>query len=268
MAVNPYAAPTAAVDDRSIAANQSFIEGGQTVPAGHGLTWYQVGFQLFMQQPMTAIVMAIVSFAVLLGIWVVQMALAWIFAPLGVLGSLASIFVGPFLLAGWMLGLRELDEGGELRVGHLFEALTSHAKPLVILSLLVLVVSIVAIAVGGAIGAVLGFAAFGVGGAIGGKTIGLAAVLMSLLIMAVMLPVYMIIWFAPALVVLQDLRPIDALKNSFFGCLKNIVPFLLYGIVGIVLALVATIPLMLGWLVLGPVVVGSVYAGYRDIFVR
>ena len=34
----------------------------------------------------------------------------------------------------------------------------------------------------------------------------------------------------------------------------------------IVLAIVATIPLLLGWLVLGPVTVASVYAGYCDIF--
>jgi hypothetical protein len=36
--------------------------------------------------------------------------------------------------------------------------------------------------------------------------------------------------------------------------------------VGIALAIVATIPLLLGWLVLGPVTVASVYASYCDIF--
>jgi uncharacterized membrane protein len=57
-----------------------------------------------------------------------------------------------------------------------------------------------------------------------------------------------------------------ALKASFFACLKNIVPFLVYGIVGFVLAIVASIPVMLGWLVLGPVFIASVYTAYRDIF--
>jgi hypothetical protein len=45
------------------------------------------------------------------------------------------------------------------------------------------------------------------------------------------------------------------------------VPFLIYGIVLFVLAMIASIPFGLGWLVLGPVVFGSVYAAYRDIYV-
>ncbi len=47
----------------------------------------------------------------------------------------------------------------------------------------------------------------------------------------------------------------------------EIVPFLAYGIIGFVFGLLATIPFLLGWLVWGPTIVGSVYAGYRDIFV-
>ena len=56
------------------------------------------------------------------------------------------------------------------------------------------------------------------------------------------------------------------MKESFSGCLKNIVPFLLYGVVLFVAAIVAAIPLGLGWLVLGPVIAGSLYASYRDIY--
>jgi hypothetical protein len=33
-----------------------------------------------------------------------------------------------------------------------------------------------------------------------------------------------------------------------------------------VLAIVASIPLGLGWLLLGPVIIASVYTSYRDIF--
>jgi uncharacterized membrane protein len=44
------------------------------------------------------------------------------------------------------------------------------------------------------------------------------------------------------------------------------VPFLIYGIIMLVLSILATIPLGLGWLVLGPVAVASVYVAYRDIY--
>ena len=60
---------------------------------------------------------------------------------------------------------------------------------------------------------------------------------------------------------------IDASTLTFgAGCLKNFVPFLLYGVVLLVLCFVAAIPLGLGFLVLGPVAIASIYAGYRDIF--
>jgi uncharacterized membrane protein len=56
------------------------------------------------------------------------------------------------------------------------------------------------------------------------------------------------------------------MKASFVACLRNIVPFLVYGVILFVLAIVASIPFGLGWLVLGPVMAASLYAGYRDIF--
>jgi uncharacterized membrane protein len=96
---------------------------------------------------------------------------------------------------------------------------------------------------------------------------GATSILLAALIMlALALPLYMAVWFAPALVVFHSLGAIDAMKASFFGCLKNIVPFLIYGIVGLLLGIVASIPFGLGWLVLGPVTIASAYVGYRDIY--
>jgi uncharacterized membrane protein len=43
-------------------------------------------------------------------------------------------------------------------------------------------------------------------------------------------------------------------------------PFLVYSLVVFGLAIVAFIPLGLGWLVLGPVSFASVYTAYRDIY--
>ncbi len=101
-----------------------------------------------------------------------------------------------------------------------------------------------------------------VGAGLGTMTI-LLAVLVAL---ALMIPAAMAIWFAPALVVLNDFGVGDALKASFVASLKNFVPFLVYGAVFLALAIVASIPLMLGWLALGPTIVASVYTAYRDIF--
>ena len=45
-------------------------------------------------------------------------------------------------------------------------------------------------------------------------------------------------------------------------------PFLVYGLIGLVFSIVASTPAGLGWLVLGPVLVGSLYASYRNIYLE
>ena len=87
-----------------------------------------------------------------------------------------------------------------------------------------------------------------------------------LLILALMLPLIMAIWFAPPLVVFHELGAVESMKASFLGCLRNMLPFLLYGVVLLVAAIIASIPFMLGWLILGPVMAASIYTAYRDIY--
>jgi uncharacterized membrane protein len=74
-------------------------------------------------------------------------------------------------------------------------------------------------------------------------------------------------WYAPALVVFRNVPPIDALKASFSAGLKNIVPFLLYGVIYIVASVIASIPFGLGWIVLMPVLMLTMYVSYKDLFV-
>ena len=87
-----------------------------------------------------------------------------------------------------------------------------------------------------------------------------------LVTLGISVPVYMALWFAPALVALNEVAPLAALRQSFGACLKNIVPFLVYGVAFFGLGIVAVIPLGLGMLVLMPVFFASVYASYRDVF--
>jgi uncharacterized membrane protein len=87
-----------------------------------------------------------------------------------------------------------------------------------------------------------------------------------LVILALSLPVSMAMLFAPPLIVLTDSDVLPALKRSFGACLKNVVPFLVWSLAILVLGFVATIPLLLGWLLLAPVMMVSLYLSYRDIF--
>jgi uncharacterized membrane protein len=188
------------------------------------------------------------------------------------LGSLVSSLFYPAVVAGIMIGCRSLEEGGALEIGHLFAGFKDKLGSLVLVGVLYLVG-----------GMLIGFFAviaslFMLPSLMGRNFDGsdlqnvLAVapyfLLIVLVVLALMLPLLMALWFAPALVIFHDVQPMAAMKSSFQGCLRNMLPFLIYGIVGFLLAIVAVIPLGLGLLVLGPVMWGTMYVGYRDIFVR
>ena len=91
-------------------------------------------------------------------------------------------------------------------------------------------------------------------------------VVVLLVMMLVCIPLAMAIWFAPALVVFHNVQPIDAIMMSFESQLEELVCF--YSVLHFVhrFAILATIPLGLGWLVFGPVVIAAMYGAYRSIF--
>ena len=78
--------------------------------------------------------------------------------------------------------------------------------------------------------------------------------------------VAMAFWFAPALVVFRNLAPVDAAKASFAANLKNLFAFLVFGVIYLVAAIVASIPFGLGWIVLIPVSLLAVYVSSKDVF--
>ena len=73
-------------------------------------------------------------------------------------------------------------------------------------------------------------------------------------------------WFAPVLVGLNNLTAVQAMKLSFVACLRNMLPFLLYGLIFMLLLIVAIIPFGLGLLVAVPLMMTSLYTSYVDVF--
>ena len=236
----------------------------RAVDVGRGAAWWSEGWRLFTPAVGPWILIVVIGF-------VLNLILAFI----PILGGIASQLLFPILAGGLMLGCRAIDRGEPLTISHLFAGFGPRAGSLLIVAVIYIVA---AIAITLFVAALL-FAFFGAAvlshlwntqdsvstaEAMGGLAL---IVLVGLLVFLLLyLPLVMAVWFAPALVVLQGAEPWAAMKLSFIGGVRNILPFLIYGVVGIALAIVATIPLLLGWLVLGPVTVASVYASYCDIF--
>jgi uncharacterized membrane protein len=253
---NPYAAPKAPVADANTGLYGNFIPSGHAVSPGRGWTWIAEGWELFKRQP--AIWIAIVVIGALIFI-------AMAFIP--ILGSLAGVVLAPVFAGGIVIGCRTLEQGGELQIAHLFAGFrerfgTLFSVGLIYLGLTVVIALVVGLVTGAGMWTLLGSGADPV--ALGAA--GLTVLLAFLVMLALMLPVFMAIWFAPSLVVFHEQGAGEAMKNSFIACLKNIVSFLVYSAILFVAAILASIPFLLGWLVLGPVIAGSLYTSYRDVF--
>ena len=238
--------------------------GGWAVPAGHGVDWWRSAWQLFIAAPGVWLVITILYV-------VIMMALSFI--PL--LGQIGVSLLHPVFVGGIVLGCREQDRGGALTVQHLFAGFNDKLGSLVIVALIYLagwlIIGCVAFAllfvmVGGGILAAwasgdatqVGYAAL--------TTMGLTALLAVLVSLLLAIPLLMAFWFAPALVVLRGDEPWAAMKTSFHACMRNIPPFLVYGLLGLLFVILACIPLALGFLVLIPVGSATIYTSYKDLF--
>ncbi len=236
----------------------------RSVDAGRGAAWWSEGWRLFTPAVGTWILIVLIGFGI-------QLVLAFI----PVLGSIASQLLFPILAGGLMLGCRAIDRGEPLTINHLFAGFGPKAGSLLIVALIFLaaaiaivflVLALLFVFFGAALLAHIWNTSSSMSSAEAMGGLALIFVVGALLFLLLYLPLVMAIWFAPALIVFKGAQPWEAMKLSFMGSIKNIVPFLIYGLIWIGLAIVASIPFLLGWLVLGPVAVASVYASYCDIF--
>ena len=262
--VNPYQSPSVEVMTAAPDADADFIDGGRSVPAGNGLTWIGTGWGIFTQSPIAWIVCAVILIviSVVLG-----------FIP--IIGSIISYILFSVFAGGLMLGCQAQHTGRPFEIGDLFGGFKEKAGSLILVGVLFIAASLVLLLIAAVLfGIFLGSTGI-LTGLISGdqdaltKLMGgsIAALLViGLVILALYVPIAMAFWFAPSLVALQDVAPVAALRISFFACLKNFLPFLLYGVVFLVIAFIAIIPFGLGILVAFPLLYASTYAAYRDIF--
>jgi uncharacterized membrane protein len=184
------------------------------------------------------------------------------------IGPLAVLLFYPVFLGGFVLGCEAVREGQRLEVGHLFAGFQRNMGKLVALGGLWLAFGVVA--------SIIMFAVIGTSllplmtetqpTPEEALAFLLPMLLAMLIVMALSLPVSMAMLFAMPLIVLRDSDVLPALKTSFFACLKNILPFLVWSLAIFALSFLAALTLFLGYLILAPVSMVSLYMAYRDLF--
>jgi uncharacterized membrane protein len=246
---NPYSAPQADLVEES----ESEMVGPSGVPIGNSFSWLGKGWWHFKSSPLAWILTMIVWFV-----------FSFVLSLIPVLGSIASILIGPVIAGGFMYGCAEQDAGGDFSVSHLFSGFSNNVGQLMLVVVFYFILMIVALAI--MMGGVFLFGASipspdAVDSVSPGAVVGIVV-----LSLVVLLPVIMSYVFAPALVILDDLSAFDAMKYSFIGCLKNLLPLLIYVLMATVLMIIGAIPFGLGLLIVFPMLTASLYAAYRDIF--
>ena len=232
----------------------------QSASFGRGYAWIAEALPYFTRNPLGWIASMIILFLITMVVSLIP------------LGSFVLNIFYPVVVGGFMLGCIAHKEGGSFEFQHIFAGFKEpYFKRLAILGAIYTGATIMAVILLAILAFVMlgGFEFF--------QQLEQAQVedisayvpdfmLLTLIAMALFTPCIMAIWFAPAIVISSEETAVSALLMSFNACVKNTLPFTLFGIVAFILIILASIPLMLGHLVLLPVLSASVYVAFLDCF--
>ncbi len=229
------------------------------VAAANGWLWIKQGYGLFKKSPVLWVILAAIGLLGMLAI-----------SHIPVVGNPLVTLLFPVLLGGFMLGCRALEQGEELELAHLFAGFQHNMQQLLTLGGInlvgqLLILGLMMLTGGATLVGIMTSAEpvtdpeilmQAVAGA--GAALLLGTTLSLLLLMAMQL--------APMLIIFDKLSPVPALKASLRAFWRNIMPLTVYSLLLLPLAILASLPMMLGWLILLPVIITSMYVAYRDLF--
>jgi uncharacterized membrane protein len=227
------------------------------VPARAGFEWVTGAFKLFSKSPIMLAVAAGIALGALL---ILQ------FIPYA--GPAVSEIVTPMIVAGFMRAFRTIDEGDDPELPQLLAGFHSQALPLAIVGAVYLAILVAILALMKQLGvdyeALLQTMQHGARPEdLAGQLEGKLPVL--LLGSTLVLPAIAATWYAPALIVFGNARPLQAMGLSLKACLRNWAALLMNGLALFPVLLLALIPLF-GMMVVIPVMLGTAYLGYQSMF--
>lgn len=226
------------------------------------LAWYKSGWQWFMANPVIWILLIVTYFIILVALQLIPL-----------VGSLIGAVLWPGLSAGLLIAAKKSSQGVSISINDLFSALANPStRPgLLHLGSISLAVALLS-----------GVAIF----TIGSETLMSAlsqpnpaeisdesmAIVQSQLpvIMGIMLLISaltaVLFMYAVPLVTFEGVPAFEAIKASVWASIVNLLPLFVFGLLYLAFAMLASLPFMLGFLILMPVTICAWYASYVDIF--
>jgi len=247
MSSNPYEAPRAALTDPSRETqSEDLLDEPRRVPAGNGWQWIVSAWELLKVAPGPWALLVLIAIGV-----------AFTVGALPLLGGLLQQLVNPFSSAAVAVQGELLRTGQEPGMSAVMDRVMKRASQLLIVG---------GIMAGATICVALVMIAVFVLVSHKDENSGLYMALAVLGLVALFLPLMMATYFAPALICLHEKPAIEAMRLSLRACWRNFWPFTVMALCAMGLGIVATLPLLMGWFLLIPVLFVLTYCAYRDIF--
>lgn len=255
---NPYQAPQSDWNDEQDG-DFELLEEPSSLNAGSGISWVGEAWQIFKARPLLwiGLILAYIGFIFVMGV----------LSIIPLLGFVANIAIGiivPMLMAGVYYIAYCIDNDEDVSFGDVTIAFSQGKTKDFIFLWLWQFLMMLGFGVGFGIVFAIMFFVFG----ISPETMenSLITILLLLIMLAFIIPIAMMSIFSPILILFHDLEAWDAMKLSLKGCMRNILPFLLNGIMFGLLSIVGIITLGLGFFVIAPIMMICMYIAYRQIF--
>jgi uncharacterized membrane protein len=228
------------------------------VSISNGGVWIKEAFTLFRAQPL--------QWIALMFTWALTSIAFVVLVPF--IGGAISKILQPAFFAGFMLACRDQETGKSVTPAHLFAALRVNARALIAIGGLVLFLeAMLAISM-----SALGFqpvfltgvdletASNALRASLEGKGVLLTiSTVIAMLIMAVF-------WFTAPVLAFNKMPPTHAIRWSFFAFLSNIMPMIFFGVLMMLLVLLAGMSAGLGLIVVLPLFMIAGYTSYKHVF--
>lgn len=232
---NPYAAPVADLGVKT-SFDSDWLDAPKKVSASQGWKWISSAAKLFFGEPFKWLAMGVLATLVSLPIVLIP-----------IIGSLLYYIPVMILAGGFMIAAQEQMEGNALQVKYIFSGFSNNRNQLALLGVLYLgcmlaiwLISIILIFL--TLGA--NFLPMLMGQAADPGMMGITPfnlimfVLIILVAFGLSIPMLMAIWFSAPLVALGNRSALQAFKLSYQACMKNILPFLVYGLAFLVIGVI------------------------------